>query len=81
MKNRVDLNYTNDSGWTMTIINDLLGEYKVDLPDNLSMAVALALSTVAESAKKAGYEKAKKKYKAINDVSKLNLPWSTSDNG
>lgn len=76
MKNKVDLNYKDGFGWTMTITNDLLGEYKVDIPDNLSMAVAIALSTVAESAKKAGYEKAKKKYKAINDASKLGINWT-----
>lgn len=75
MKDRVELAYTGYS-WILTIRNDLLGEYSVDLPDNVSMAVALAISTAREVGKKEGYEKAKKKYKAISDASKLGIAWT-----
>ena len=72
MKDKVELSYTGYS-WILTIKNDLIGEYSVELPDTLAMPIALAISTIREVGKKEGYEKAKKKYKAINNASKLNI--------
>jgi len=58
MKDKVELAYSS-YGWILTVKNDLLGEYSVDLPDNISMAVALAISTARDIGRKEGPVKKK----------------------
>ena len=86
MKDKVELAYAG-YGWIMTIKNDLVGEYSVDLPDGLAMSVALAISTARQAGVQEGYDKAKKRYKAINDAAgsmpdvfnKPMKPWEDAD--
>lgn len=56
--------------WELTILNPLLGEKTIILPNDIAMPVAIAIATAYDAAReegeKIGYEKAKKRYEAIN---------------
>ena len=78
MKNNVELRFVpsnadnyrellKDPGsWELIVTNEHYGKVTVTLPYNIAMTIAVAIATARDAGIKEGYEKAKKKYKAIN---------------
>lgn len=96
MKNNVELRFVpsktdnyrellKDPGsWELTVTNEHYGKVTVTLPYNIAMTIAVAIATARDAGIKEGYEKAKKKYKAINKVagsmtSVFSKPWEDAD--
>lgn len=77
MKNRVEIKYvSDDSGyWELTVNNNFTGEQSIRLDSSNAMVIAMAIATVRDVGRQEGYEKAKKKYKAIRDASEFNSSW------
>lgn len=85
MKNKIEIKYVTkksdtfadlirDDYWEMTVWSDIVGKQVVHLQTGQAMVVALAIGIAKETGKKEGYAKAKKKYKAINQISRMNIP-------
>lgn len=68
MKDRVELKYTDLNGWQLIVENDLVGKQAVDLPNDMAMIVALAVSTARRVGIKEGQDRIKKRYKGIIDA-------------
>ena len=84
MKNKVEIKYVSSKNedfltfipdhWEMTVWSDIVGKQVIHLTTEQAMVVALGIGVVKDAGKKEGYEKAKKKYKAINNIYKMNIP-------
>ena len=96
MKDKVELRFVHseatsfkelaqDPGsWELIVNNDLYGNIAVALPSDIAMTVAVAIATARDAGRKEGYDKAKKKYKAINKVAGsmtdvFSKPWDNAD--
>jgi hypothetical protein len=87
-KNEDFLTYTPDH-WELTVWSDIVGKQVVHLTTEQALVVAIAVGLVKDIGKKEGYEKAKKKYKAIDKISRMNfhgtnsigvnMPWEDSN--
>jgi hypothetical protein len=77
MKDKVEMKYvSDDSGyWELTVNNKFIGEQVVKLDSNNAMLIAMAIATVRDLGRQEGYDKAKKKYKAIENASNLGISW------
>jgi hypothetical protein len=84
MKNKIEIKYVSGTNpdfltmtsdhWEMTVWSDIVGKQVIQLETDQAMVVALAIGIAKETGKKEGYEKAKKKYKAITKLANLNIP-------
>ena len=77
MKNKVEIKYvSDDSGyWELTVNNKFIGQQIIKLDPSNAMLIAMAIATVRDIGIQEGYDKAKKKYKAIEDASSLDVSW------
>lgn len=77
MKDKVEMKYVSeDSGyWQLTVNNKFIGQQVIKLDSSNAMLIAMAIATVRDVGRQEGYEKAKKKYKAIENASSLGISW------
>lgn len=85
MKNKVEIKYVSNADkadnfsqfhdhWELTVQSDIMGRQVLSLTTEQAMVIGLALGVARETGRKEGYEKAKKKYKAINKIANMNIP-------
>lgn len=83
MKNRVEIKYVSNAEtfpglfedyWELNVSNDVVGHYTLKLSQEQAMPIAMAIATATDAGRKQGYDKAKKKYKAIQRIANSNIP-------
>lgn len=83
MKDKIEIKYVSNDGtsfsqyrdhWELTVSSDLVGKHTISLTTEQAMIIGIAVGVAKGLGKKEGYEKAKKKYKAINKLAHLYTP-------
>jgi hypothetical protein len=86
MKNKVEIKYVSNNEnsfslyndhWELTVQSEIMGKQILSLTTEQAMVIGLALGVAKETGKKEGYAKAKKKYNAISEINRMNIPFGS----